>query len=395
MNDPEEIERIPRSKMPWVILALGVLVTGLVWGSTRIWESNPEEFAEDIKRTYADCDGPEIRLLAAKHNLQLVFEPCGSNNFLYYQWSPGGLELYYHTNQGPWLLNGESKEHRALPVGFPIGNAVWFNDDLVAFPEKGVKSYNIDVYDVRKNIINITGLQQVAPRDLARGAGVDEVLFLAATREKDPTLPSDDPPESIYRLFANTGEVQPAFPWLEGPVEDYTYHPGEDLLAYRIADYDGVIVAEGATGTERRRFPGKTRVSISVDGRFWTLEGLGEPIPIFHQRTEEDLAAGEATAAELDVPTYMEREVAPPTLWILDTRTDREVQLKHVFGSRFQWYAAAPYYASFVLWGLENKEFNRNVVLTDVTPQLKEAGIEITPADLALPASTDTVETDG
>ena len=270
-------------------------------------------------------------------------------------------------------------------MGFPIANAVWFNDDLVAFPEKGVKSYNIDVYDVRKNIINITGLQQIAPRVLTRGAGVDEVLFLAATREKEPTIASDDPPESIYRLFANTGAVEPAFPWLETSVEDYTYHAGQDLLAYRIEEYDGVIVAEGATGTERRRFPGKTRVSISVDGRFWTLEGLGDPIPVFHQRTEEDQAAGEGTAGEVTIPDYMEREVQPPALWIVDTTTDQEVLLDGVFGSRFQWYVAAPYYASFVLWGMENKEFNRNVVLTNLTPQLKEAGIDISPGELTIP----------
>ena len=379
--------------MTWLVLALGVLVMVLVWASTGIWKSNPEEFAEDIKNTYAHCDGAEIKLLAAKHNMQLVFGPCGSNNFLYYQWSPSGLELYYHTNQGPWLLNGETKEHRALPVGFPMGNAVWFNDDLIAFPEKGVKSYNIDVYDVRKNIINITGLKQIAPNTLMRGSGIDEVLFLAATREKKENVPDDVPPESIYRLAANTGAVEEAFPWLTDPVEDYTYHAGEDLLAYRTAGFDGVIVATGATGEERRRFEGKERVSVSPDGRFWAIEGPGEPIPAFHQQTEEDLASDAPTEGELKIPDYMDREVQPPVLWFLDTRTDTTVLLPDVFGNRFQWYEPAPYFASFVLWGMENKEFNRNIVLTNLTPQLKAAGIEIEAEDLVPDEVPDEEET--
>ncbi len=375
----EEIPRIPRSRMPWLLLALGTGAAVLVWASTGIWKSNPEEFAEDIKATYAACEGNEIRLLAAKHNLQLVFEPCGSNNFLHYQWSPNGLELYYQTNAGPWLLNGDTGEHRALPVGFPIANAVWFNDDLIAFPEKGVKSYNIDVYDVRKNIINITGVKQVAPDTLVRGAAVDEVLFLAADREPELTVQDDSPERSVYRLFANTGRIEPAFPWLTEPVEDFTYNAHVDLVAYTTATSGGVIVAEGASGTQRHAFPGTKRASVSADGRFIAVEGLGDAIPIFHQKTEEDVDPdAEPTEAQpMDVPDYMPTEVQPPTIWIVDTRDGNQVQLPDVFGYNFQWYEATPYYCSFVLWGMENKEFNRNVVLTDVTPILKSLGIEI------------------
>ncbi len=381
MNDPEEIERIPRSRMPWLLLAGGVLVIVLVWVAPGVFKQNPEETTEHIIATFPDCNGTEIRKIAAKHNLQLVFDPCGSNNFLHFQWSPSGFELYYHTNQGPWLYNAETEEHRALPVGFPMGNAVWFNDDLIAFPEKGVKSYNVDVYDIRKNIINITGLQQIAPNTLARGSGVDEVLFLAAEREKKDNVPDDAPPEKIYRLAANTGHVEVAFPWLTDPVEDYTYQPDEDLLAYRTPGYDGVIVAVGATGEERRRFEGKVRASLSSDGRFWAIEGPGEPIPVFNQRTEEDLQA-DAPEEPLDIPDYMEKEVQPPTLWFLDTRTNQTAQLPDVFGSRFQWYQPALYWGSFEMWGMENKEFNRDIVLTKLTPQLREAGFDIAAEDL-------------
>lgn len=380
----DEIQRIPRSKMPWVLLALGILSIALVWGSTRIWEGNPEDFTQDVIAAYETCDEAEIKLLAAKHNLQLVFEPCGSNNFLHYAWSPNGVELYYHTNSGPWLLNGETQELKGLPVGFPISNAVWFNDDYVAFAEKGVKTYNIDVYDVHKNVINITGIQQVAPRLLTRGQAADEVLFLAAEREPDPAVKDDRPPETLYRLRANTGTLEPAFPWLNEPVVDYTYSRHSDLLAYRTSSSDGVVVARGDSGEVVHEFPGIERASVSTDGRFIALEGPGQPISIFHQQTEEDAAAAEEAGEEPettdiadDLPEYLPREVQPPTLWILDTTTGERHQLQDVFGYQFQWYEAKRYYASFVLWGMENKEFNRNVVLTDLTPQLRASGVEI------------------
>ena len=380
----EDIPRIPRSRAPWFFLAFGVGAILLVWGSTGIWKSNPEDFADDIKATYASCKGDEIRLLAAKHNLQLVFEPCGSNNFLHYQWSPSGLELYYQTNAGPWLLNGDTGEHRALPVGFPIANAVWFNDELIAFPEKGVKSYNIDVYDVRKNIINITGIKLFSPDTLMRGAAVDEVLFLAAQREPNPSNPDDHPDRSIHRLSANTGHIEPAFAWLTEPVLDFTYNPHVDLVAYTTATSGGVIVAEGATGAQRHEFPGMERASVSADGRFIAVEGLGDPIPIFHQKTDEDEVDGETPteAPTMDLPDYMPTEVQPPTLWIVVTRDGKQVKLPDVFGYNFQWYEVQPYYCSFVLWGMENKEFNRNVVLTDLTSVLKSLDIEIDMAEV-------------
>lgn len=376
----EQIERIPRSRMRWFLLAFGVGATLLVWFSTGIWKSNPEEFAEDIKATYAACEGSEISLLAAKHNLQLVFEPCGSNNFLYHQWSPTGIELYYQTNAGPWLLNGESGELRALPVGFPIANAVWLTNDLIAFPEKGIKTYNIDVYDVRKNIINLTGIRQALPSTLVHGKQIDEVLFMAAEREPTVKESADDLPRTIYRLAANTGQIEPAFPWLEEPVLDYTYERNSDLVAYRTASSGGVVVADGASGEVRYTFPGKTRASVSTDGRFILLEGPGEPIPVFHQRTEEDAEA--ETVPELEVPEYMPTEVEPPTLWVLDTRTDDQVKLPDVFGYSFAWYEAQLYWGSMVMWGMENKEFNRNIALTDLTPVLKAQGIEIDATDL-------------
>ena len=395
----EEITRIPRSRMPWLFLAFGVGVIVLVLASTRIWEGNPEDFADDVKAVYAHCEGDEIRLLAAKHNLQLVFEPCGSNNFLHYQWSPNGLELYYQTNNGPWLLNGETQELRSLPVGFPISNAVWFTDDLIAFPEKGVKTYNIDVYDVRKNIINITSLQQIRPNSLVRGIEVDEVLFLAADREPAMNDKDDQPPESLYRLFANTGRVETAFPWLTESILDYTYNRHQDLLAYRTSEASGVVVAEGKTGTVLRSFPDKTRVSVSVDGRLWAIEGPGEAISIFNQKTEDERLDEEQadkerqpTESELVVPSYMPTEMQPPSLWILDTKSDTTILLPDVYGDEFQWYESTPYYSSYILWGMEDKEFNRNVVLTNLIPVLKDKGIEIDVAALHAPEDEEPAE---
>ena len=303
------------------------------------WTKGPEEFAKAIEAANA-CDGPEIRLLAAKHNLQLVFVPCGSNNFLHFQWSPSGLELYYQTGDGPSLFNGETREVRALPAGSPASNAVWFNDDLIAFAERGEQAHNIDVYDVRKNVISVTALELVSPNSLFRGRETDEVLFLA----ENPKRGGGDRSQSVYRLLANTGKVALAFPWLDDPVLDYTYRASQDLVAYRTVRSRGVVVARGSTGEVIRTFEGKTRVSISEDGRYWAIEGPGEAIP-----------------GELE---------PPPTLWILDTESNEQTKLDDVYGHDFQWYDAAPGYCSFVLWGMENKKFNPNVVLADITTLL-------------------------
>ena len=78
----------------------------------------------------------------------------------------------------------------------------------------------------------------------------------------------------------------------------------------------------------------------------------------------------------------MPTEVEPPTLWLLDTTTGTQHRLPDVFGYNFQWYEVQPYYCSFVLWGMENKEFNRNVVLTDLTSVLKSLDIEIDMAEV-------------
>ena len=108
------------------------------------------------------------------------------------------------------------------------------------------------------------------------------------------------------------------------------------------------IVARGATGEVVRTFDGKERVSISEDGRYWGIEGPGEPIP------------GEQE------PT--------PTLWILDNDSGEQTKLDDIYGFDFQWYDAAPGYCSFLLWGMENKKFNPNVVLTDLGPFLRSMG---------------------
>jgi hypothetical protein len=48
-----------------------------------------------------------------------------------------------------------------------------------------------------------------------------------------------------------------------------------------------------------------------------------------------------------------------------------------VHGTEFEWYQAAPYYGSFMLWGFDGMENNRNVTLYDLRNYMKGADWEV------------------
>ena len=90
------------------------------------------------------------------------------------------------------------------------------------------------------------------------------------------------------------------------------------------------------------------------------------------------MAAGVAFASftQLTQTTLSAENVrlVPPSLWIYDTETGEEVQWTGVHGTHFQWYDVTPYFGSFLLWGLDSMESNRNVALADLRPYLRGQG---------------------
>lgn len=311
-------------------------------------------FQEAVKEVYAPCQTDAIRVGAATKNLQIVFQACGSNNFAHFAWSPNGLNLYYQHTQGAWVRK-DTGENYPLRVGAPRARAAWLNSEVVAYPDADGRK--IGVYQVSSHVLSLVELDQVEPEQLSRGNSEHEVLYLA----------SDTPGgvQDVYRLDTNTGEAERAFVWLRDGVEAFSYTPDADIICYRPLAMESVICARGEDGRELVEVKGRVRGTVSPDGRFLLTEGPGEPIPA------TPMPEGMVR------PSFVPDEVVPPSFWVRDLKTDKEVLWEGVHGTWFQWYEAAPYYGSFLLWGFDNQSYNRNVTLGDLRPFLKAQGWDV------------------
>jgi len=124
-----------------------------------------------------------------------------------------------------------------------------------------------------------------------------------------------------------------------------------------------VVCARGEDGEEIVRVADRKRGGVSRDGRYLVTEGDGAPVPVVPE--------GET------LPDWIPKEVIPPALWIRDLETGKEVLWEGVHGDQFQWYDAATYYGSFMFWGVDGVELNRNVALVDLRSYMKGQGWEV------------------
>ena len=72
---------------------------------------------------------------------------------------------------------------------------------------------------------------------------------------------------------------------------------------------------------------------------------------------------------------------------IIDRELDQRWRFTAFYGDRFQWYTASPdpmRHASFVLWGIEEKELNKNIALTDLSERLRYAAGGDLPMGMAI-----------
>jgi hypothetical protein len=238
-------------------------------------------------------------------------------------------------------------------VGVPSGRPTWLNNDLMAYPDSSRSK--IGIYQTKAHILNLLEIPQVEPVQLAHGIEPDEVLYLAAETPGGV--------QEIYRLMANTAESEKAFLWMDAGVEDFTYRPETDTVCYRELGGKTVICARGDDGEILVMVKGRTRGALSKDGRYLVTEGDGEPVKIF----DDDRVR----------PDYLPTEVIPPSFWIHDLETGKEVLWEGVHGKSFEWYDAATYYGSFLLWGFDGHGVNRNVTLFDLRNYLKGQGWDV------------------
>ena len=364
MSDPDtsldDLPRIERSRGPLLLALLAVIaMAGLGVVSFRGCAGGlggqDVTFRQAAEHVYGACDADDIRIKTGAKGLQLVFDACGSNNLQNFRWSPDGLQLYYRSSAGPWVLR-DTHEHLPLPIGMPRAGAVWFNNALLAFPDS--TGHKLGVYTPESRILNFAEIDQVDPEQLQRGAEVDELYYLAS--ETPGGL------QSVWRMHVNTVDSERAFPWMPEGITSYSYHVVRDIVCYAALGVEEVVCARGENGQELWVREGRTRGVLSTDARYLVTEGLGDPVTT---------AAGAAFAeAGKELPEFVAGEVRPPQLWIYDTETGEELLWEGVHGTDFQFYEATPYYGSFLLWGIDNEPLRRNITLIDLRNFLKANG---------------------
>ena len=321
--------------------------------------SDEPTFNEAVKAVYKPCDAEKLKLRAAKKGMQLAFEPCGSNNFAFFEWSPDGLTLYYQAGQGGWVRR-DNGENYPLRIGMPRSNPAWLNGEVLAYPDADGRK--IGIYQVRSHVLNLVELDVVNPELLQKGRGNDEVLFLASD------LPDGN--KEVYRFSADTGEAEKAFDWLTAGLETFDYTPEQDVVCYREFGGTDLRCRKGDDGSDVIDVKGRRRGSLSGDGRYLVTEGDGAPVSVY---ADDELGRSRAAAA----PDYMPKSIVPPSLWIHDLKTGKEVLWEGVHGKSFQWYGAAPYFGSMLLWGFDGLECNTNVPLVDLRSFLKGQGWDV------------------
>ncbi|MED5370303.1 MAG: hypothetical protein VX899_04740 [Myxococcota bacterium] len=348
-------------------LALALLLTAC--DRDRMYSENT--FSDNVYQAYAECSPGEISFLTERHGIQTAFEPCGSNNFVAFAWAPDGVNLYFQLPLSAHIMNGETKEVVALPTEVPVSTPAWLSPELLVLPLKpsaGKEAPRLVLFDRVQANMNTLELRGYTNPEHLTASGDRDKVYLSAEQDGAPKL-----------LLADftTGEITPAFPWHSGPISDLDFEPTLGQVA--IASQGSVKVYD-TEGTLLYAFDDASGVDLHPGGRYIALETLGDAISPFDQRTWNELSDQSREREERRMqewlakqPDWVDKEVQPPVLDVFDAGTQERYRLGYVYGDRFQWYPARDYYASFVLWGLEGKELNRNVALTQLHERLRMA----------------------
>jgi hypothetical protein len=378
-------------------LALFALIA-LPVGCSRDDVYSETTFTDNVAAAYAECSEGEIQFLAAKHNLQLAFDECGSNRFAAVDWSPDGRLLYFQLTHGGHILNAEDKTIEAVPTEGPGGGAVWVRDGLLAVPLQPLDSaantdgtdsdgpWRLAWYDMTGRTLDVVELTVRQPRDIQPFGDGDD-LAMTAVGEDDVRRP--------YHLSRHENHIERMLPFLDGPVDRLSYVPEADLLGWTDGK-DGELMRI-SDGTSVALLPNVTRVIPHHEGRYVAIETMGEPISLFDQRTWSELSP-EARERELKrkdewlktLPDWAPREAQPPEIHILDLTTMERFRITAFYGDHFEWWRPQNYWASIILWGIEGKQLHRNVAITDLHERLRMASKGDIPWGLERVGATDT-----
>lgn len=341
-------------------------------------------FSENVGSAFEECNAAEIRFLSAKHNFMLAFEPCGSNNFSAFSWSPAGTHLYFQLSGSHHIMNADAptKDTITVPTDPPIAAAAWLDANRLAIPvgpAPDASAPRVEVFDhvaLTRETYPLTGLSE--PRDLQRGL-VPSGLWFTALK---------DGRRGVFRLDTDQGTIEQPLEWiaaLPDPPETFTITPAADAIAIGAAG--SVSLYRASTGEPLGAWPRATRGSLHPGGQWLALEYVGDPISPFYQRSWDELSdrartreQARAEAFRETLPEWYPKEVVPPRISLVNRSNGERWDLTGVLGDRFEWYVAADAYASLVLWGYEGKQLNTNVLLGSLGDRLRaiEQGEEMT-----------------
>lgn len=360
--------------------------------------------AENVSASFESCNEAEIRYLADKHSMNTAFRPCASNDFSAFQWSPDGRLLYFQLVMTSYVMNADAsdKATMTIPVPSPTGSATWMTNRRLLIPTgagpEGEEGPHIIQYDIPEtdadgtvtpgqiHAFPVTDLQGVS--ELQRGGSTTDLYFTAAAErkkgqkgQKSQKGQKADATRHVYHMDLSDGAIKKVSEDWPIAVSTMTYHPGAD--SFFASDGKVVLQINATTGEQVASWPNAKRGSMSPEGTWLALEFDAPETSIFYQsswdeQNEMDAASPEKRkrvqrkieALEGTVDETYETRLSPPTISYVHVPTGRRWAITEAQGNGFQWYPATKGFGSFFLWGIEGKQFRRNVMLADLRYRL-------------------------
>lgn len=325
----------------------------------------------NVGMSFEPCNEAEIKFRNDRYNLMPALKVCGSNNVAHYAWNPVGSHLYFDLTLTGNLIDASqpNKPLSTMPFDQPTGQPAWINDARLVVPTvpdprtKGGPE-RLALFDVEQLTLEykaVPGLSQVT--DVSRGRTTSEVFFTAL---------DEGGVRRAWRYDLDQASVAPAFGWLER-ASTLSVTPAAGLVVVGEA---GRVTVYDFDGEARGSWPG-IRGAMHPDGAWLALEKEGEEVSIFYQRSwenqsrrERELTQQRADRMAARFPDWYPKTVKLPTLEFINLYSGHRGELYTAYGTRFQWYERTKFYGSFILWGYEGKQLNRNVQLGDIALQL-------------------------
>jgi hypothetical protein len=284
-----------------------------------------------------------------------------------------------------YVMNANAADKATLTVPTPrtVAEAAWLTTSRLAAPvissEEQDDSLRMAIFQMpakpsepgavsagQLTYHELTGLVDVD--HLQRGQSATDLLFTARTAEESP--------RQVYRMDTAAGTFQLAFPWLEAPIDNFTYTAKQGAVV--IGHANTVTMFDEASASQVGHWEDARRGALHPHGRWLLLEYDGPPVSIYFQRTWDELS-DQARQRELaraerfadGLPEWSPRETRPPSISVVDRQQDKRWAFTAFQGNHVQWYPGADAYISFFLWGFEGKQLKRNVALGNLADRLQ------------------------